>query len=261
MSKDDLRMAADLLSSTDPVEISRGLELVRSRLPGITQDEMRSYFEMISALFYIDPLDLPGHVPVLEEAISVVAEFGPGVVPMLIQNLEMGDVKAQMAAAQALGHIGAEVIAPLIVEYRESCPEPGCHAFILYALGKVKSPRVVDAIPVALEAAGSSELELRDSATRALGKFVESISPSELPAPLCAAIQEQLRANLADASPAIRSKAVRSLGKLARYGHLTLDQREHLRITLERLLGEDEHFDWDKAYVVRKEAREALGYV
>ena len=32
-------------------------------------------------------------------------------------------------------------------------------------------------------------------------------------------------------------------------------------MTLKRILGEDEHFDWDRAYVVRKEAKEALAYV
>jgi HEAT repeat protein len=114
---------------------------------------------------------------------------------------------------------------------------------------------------VALEASASPDLELRDSATRALGKFAESILPSDLPAELRSAVLERLRANLADTSPGIRSKAVRSLGKLARYRHLTVQEREQLGITLRRLLGEDEHFDWDKAYVVRKEAKEALGYV
>jgi HEAT repeat protein len=261
MSQEDPRTIAVLLSSTDPAEIGRGLAMVRSRLPDLTQDEMRSFFDMISALFYIDPLDLPGHMPVLEDAIAIVADFGPQVIPMLIQSLEMGDVKAQMAAAQALGRIGAEAIDPLIAEYRHSCPEPSCHAFILYALGKVKSPRIVAAVPVALEAAASPDLELRDSATRALGKFAESIPPSDLPAELRAAVLERLRANLADTSPGIRSKAVRSLGKLARHRHLAAQEHEQLGITLRRLLGEDEHFDWDKAYVVRKEAKEALGYV
>jgi hypothetical protein len=32
-------------------------------------------------------------------------------------------------------------------------------------------------------------------------------------------------------------------------------------VTLKRILGEDEAFQWDRAYVVRKEAREALQYV
>lgn len=261
MQSETFHAIAALLASTDPAEIHRGLEQVKAQLPSWTQDEARPVLDMIIALFYIDPLDLPGHVPVLEEAIAVAASFGPWAIPVLIGAMEGGDVKAQMAIAQALGRMGADAIQPLIAEYRSACPEPGCRAFVLYAMGKIKSPRIVEAAPVALEAAASSDLELRDSATRAIGKFAESIPPRGMPAALRDALVEQLTANLADASPGIRAKAVRSLGKLAKYGHLTKAQRGQLKRTLRRILGEDGRFEWDRAFVVRKEAQEALGYV
>ena len=56
-------------------------------------------------------------------------------------------------------------------------------------------------------------------------------------------------------------KAVRSLGKLAKHGHLTARERWELAVRLRRILGQDENFEWDRAYVVRKEAQEALGSV
>jgi HEAT repeat protein len=258
---DDLdRTIGALLASTEPDEILHGLELVKAQLSAIGEDESRRLFEMVLPLFYIDPLDLPGHVPMLEEAISVVAGFGNWVIPVLIQSLESGDVKAQMAIAQSLGRMGPDAIAPLIAEY-EGCPEPGCGAFVLYALGKIKSPAISTAVPVALDAADSPDLELRDSATRAIGKFAESIPAGGLSTELRADLVAVLQRNLADPSPGIRAKAVRSLGKLARYGHLTADERVQLKVTLKRVLGEDEAFEWDRAYVVRKEAKEALQYV
>jgi hypothetical protein len=58
----------------------------------------------------------------------------------------------------------------------------------------------------------------------------------------------------------VRAKAVRSLGKLARYGHLNGRERWELAAILRRILGKDERFEWDRAYVVRKEAQEALSY-
>jgi hypothetical protein len=249
-----------LLASTEPEEILEGLELVRAQIPAAGEAESRRLFEMVFPLFYIDPLDLPGHVPVLEEAIAVVAGFGKDVIPDLIQSLGAGDVKAQMAIAQALGRMGEDAVAPLISQY-EGCPEPGCAAFVLYALGKIKSPQVLAAAPVALGAAGSPDLELRDSATRAIGKFAESIPAGGLSKELRASLVAVLQQNLADSSPGVRAKAVRSLGKLAKYGHLTASECGQLKVTLKRLLGEDEAFDWDRAYVVRKEAKEALRYV
>jgi HEAT repeat protein len=255
-----LQTISALLASTEPDEILEGLELVRAQIPAAGEAESRRLFEMVFPLFYIDPLDLPGHVPVLEEAIAVVAGFGKDVIPDLIQSLGAGDVKAQMAIAQALGRMGKDAVAPLIAQY-EGCPEPGCGAFVLYALGKIKSPQILTAVRVALDAAGSSDLELRDSATRAIGKFAESIPAGGLSEAPRAGLVAVLQHNLADSSPGVRAKAVRSLGKLARYGHLTASEREQLKVTFQRILGEDEAFDWDRAYVVRKEAKEALLYV
>lgn len=260
MQQELFRTIATLLASTDPNEIRAGLALVRSQLPSLAEGEGRSLLEMIAALFYIDPLDLPGHVPVIEDAIALVGSMGAWAIPCLIQDLEAGDVKAQMAIAQALGHMGAAAIDPLLAEF-QGCPEIGCHTFVLYALGKVKSPEVARAVPFALEAAASDNVEMRDTATRALGKFAESIPPGGLKEDVRKAILAQLQQTLADPNPALRAKAVRSLGKLAKHGHLSGRERWELAGTLRRILGQDENFEWDRAYVVRKEAQEALTYV
>lgn len=250
-----------LLSSTDPEEVSIGLDKIWARLPSAAPDEKLRYVEMVSALFYIDTLDHPEYLPVVEDAIALVGSVGEPAIPLLMQELEGGDVKAQMAIGLAMGHMGAAAIPVLLEQYHHLCPESGCRAFVLYALGKIKSPTIVDALPTALEAAAAADQEMRDSATRALGKFAESIPPGSLEPGVVARIEERVRANLADGSPAIRAKAVRTLGKLARYGHLSPEQCAELTVTLHRILGEDEHYEWDRAYVVRKEAQEALQYV
>jgi len=250
-----------LLSSHDPADLQRGLALVRAEAPLADPQDCERLCETILPLFYIDPLDHPEHVPVIEEAIMVVAGLGEVVIPSLIQDLEMGDVKAQMAIASALGLMGAKAVDPLLAEYVSTCPDPSCRAFLLYALGKVKAPEVVKAGPLALEAASSADLELRDTATRAIGKFAESIPSGSLPADLRVGFLDVLQTNLSDYSPGVRSKAVRSLGKLAKHGHLTARERWELAARLRRILGQDENYEWDRAYVVRKEAQEALGYL
>ncbi len=164
-----------LLSSTDPEEVSVGLDKAWARLPSASGDEKRRYVEMASALFYIDTLDHPEYLPVVEDAIRLVGSIGELAIPILMQELEGGDVKAQMAIGQALGHMGATAIPALLEQYHEFCPESGCRAFVLYALGKIKSPHIIEALPTALEAAAAEDQEVRDSATRALGKFAESI--------------------------------------------------------------------------------------
>ncbi len=261
MQEDTYRTIGNLLSSHEVADLLRGLALVKVEAPSVSAEDAQRLCELILPLFYIDPLDHPEHVPAIEEAITVTAGLGESVIPTLIQNLEMGDVKAQMAIASALGWMGAKAVDPLIAEYGSACPDPSCRAFLLYALGKIKTPEIVKAAPLAAEAARSPDTELRDTATRAIGKFVESIPAGSLPNDVRLAFLDVLQANLSDHSPGVRAKAVRSLGKLAKYGHVTARERWELALRLRRILGQDENFEWDRAYVVRKEAMEALGYV
>jgi HEAT repeat protein len=255
--EDPYRTIRALLSSSEPEDLRRGLALVEQEIARVGSKEARPLFELVSAIFYLDPLDRPDLVPVLDEAVSLVVGFGDWVIPVLVDHLEAGDVKAQLAVGHALGRIGADAIEPLMAKYA-STADPTGRTFALYALGKIGSPRVVKAVPLVLAAAGSDNLELRDTATRAIGRMAESIPPSELPDGLRGALVERLHANLADANVGVRAKTVRSLGKLAKAGHLTAPERETLVAACRRLLGEDESFEWDRAYVVRKEAEEAL---
>ena len=113
---------------------------------------------------------------------------------------------------------------------------------------------------MAVDAAMSDHDGLRDSATRSIGRMLEWIPPGELNPELGERMLEVLRLNLADPNPGIRSKAVRSLGKAARHGHLDPGQCSWLRSTLECILGMDSRHEWDRAYIVRREAREAMLY-
>ena len=260
MPEDPYKAIQTLLASSRPEEMRRGLELLKTEIGRMSSAEAKPLFELVSTLFYIDPLDRPDLVPILDDAVSLVVSFGAWVVPVLVEILDAGDVKAQLAIGHALGRIGPSAIGPLIDAYTAS-PDATRRAFVLYALGKIKSPQIVKAAPLALDAAGSEDPELRDTAIRAIGKFAESIPPKELPETLRLQFMERLRTGLADSSPVIRAKAVRSFGKLARHGHLSDSERESLRTICQSLLGNDERFEWDRAYIVRKEADEALRHL
>jgi HEAT repeat protein len=250
----------ELLASVHVDDLHEGLRLVKQEISRLGSDEARELFEIVSTLFYFDPIERPDLVPILEEAISLVVGFGKWVIPALIQKLDAGDFKAQLAIASALGRIGADAIAPLMNEFRKA-QDPDCQVFILYALGKIKSPRIVEALPLVLESARSPHRELRDTAVRAIGKLAESIPPAALPEPLRRAAFEQLQKEQGDPNAGIRAKAIRSLGKLAKHGHLRAAEQNLFRTVCDRVLGKDGHFEWDRAYVVRREAEEALHYV
>lgn len=246
-----------LLKSTNPDEVQEGLRLAEIEISKMGTGEARSLFEMISALFYIDTLDHPELAAILDKAINLTSRFGPWIIPILINNLDEGDIKAQWAAAHVLGRIGENAIRPLMEEYA-SKNSPSLRPFILYAMGKIKSPNIVQVVPMAIDAARSTNLELRDTACRAIGKIMESVPPGALSEELRHSVLDCLYDSLSVANPSVRSKAIRSLGKMARYGHLIESEYERLKTVCHRIAGDDGNHDWDNAFVVRKEAEEAL---
>ena len=250
-----------LLSSTKPEELKKGLDLVRREISkGASHQEAEALFELVSSVLAIDPLERPDLMPVLDEAISLLAGFGDWVIPLLVQSLDTGDMKARWAVAHALGQIGAKAINPLLTEYL-SAADTTHQAFILNALGKIKSQEVLQLAPQVLEAVRSPELELRDAATRVIGSFANVIPPAQLKQDIRIGFLNGLYANLSDENSGVRAKAIRSLGKLAQYGHLSSPERATLMERCLAICGQDDHFQWDKAYIVRKEAKQVLNYV
>lgn len=243
-----------LIASPDPGDVRDGLTLVRSELRG---GDLRRLAEIVTTLFYIDPLDRPDMVPALEDAVDLVASLGKDAIPLLLEILDAGDMKAQIMVGQTLGRMGEGAIDPLIAEYEVSA-DPTRRALILYGLGKVKSPEIARAAGLALDAALSDNAELRDTAARAIGKFAEVVPAGAFSEKMRAAFVECLHDDIIDPNPSIRSKAVRSLGKLAHKGHLRPNELERLLEVCQGLLGEDDAHAWDHAYIVRKEAAEAL---
>ncbi len=260
MTDDSFHHIRMLLAGTDPEELRKGLKLAEEEIGKADSESDRSLFEMISPLFYIDTLDHPELVPILDEAVNLMARLGPWIIPILVANLDEGDLKAQIAFANVLGRMGADAIDPLMAGYA-STSNPAMLSFILYALGKIKSPQILGAVEAALEAAQDDYLELRDTATRALGKFIESLAPADLSKELKRRFIDCLRSNLSDPNASVRSKAIRSLGKMAKYGHLTESECSQLKAVCHRILGTDKDYEWDRAYIVRKESKEALKYL
>jgi HEAT repeat protein len=248
------------LASTRFEDLRRGLELAELEIVKVGSSEAKPIFEMVSPLFYIDALDHPELVPILDEAVNLAARLGPPIIPILIDNLNAGDLKAQWAIAHVLGRIGADAINPMMMAYA-SATDPTMRAFILYALGKIKSPKIAQAAALALDAAESLNLELRDTATRALGKLLESIPPELLPENTRKLFLERLYKNLSDQNTGVRAKAMRSLGKMARHKHLTVPECAQLKAVCQNILGTDDSGEWDRAFRVRKEAGEALQYI
>lgn len=256
MHRDLLQM----LRSEDKIQIQKGLEGLARHLRTLEGAAFEEGVQAVTGLFYVDPMDHPELIPVLDQAEHLLADLRQKVIPVLLRGLGDSDLKIHLHLASVLGKMGYAAVGPLLAAYAESRDDYG-RVFILYALGKVKDPAVLDALPVLFAALDDEIPEVRDTAARAAGKLCEHVNPELIPGETRRELFDRLLARVSDRMAGVRSKAVRSLGKMARFGLLDEAQRDLLRRTLSRVLGEEASTDWDVAYIVRAEAEKARAYV
>ena len=259
MSQDSLVAALRSLHGERPEAIAEGLESLRASLGALPEAEFRGAVEEICALFYVDTADRPDLQPLLDRAVGVLAAQGPRVVPQLLELMKGSDIKSHLYLGRTLGALGRAALPAL--RRVIATEDPYSRSFALFAVGKIHDPAVREALPEVIGSLMHPDKEVRDSAARTLGKITEALPAGELSADRRTEIFEVLFRALSDAQPAVRAKVVRSLGKLARFGYLEAVQKERVRLAVLRILGRDEAHEWDRAFIVRREAEETLRHL
>jgi HEAT repeat protein len=245
------------LQGSDVAKVTEAVWMIGMRLPVLGAADVRRAVEGLCDLFYIDLSDRPEFGPALEAAEKALVALGEPVIPTLIHLMEGSDIKCHLHLATVMGRIGLPALASLrrLVATAE---DPYSRSFALYAIGRIRSPEIHEALPEAVGALMHPDKEVRDSAARTLGKIVEAVDPARLTERRRSEIYEALCRALSDPQAAVRAKAVRSLGKMAGRSYLAAEQVGDLRLKLQALLERGEETDWDHAYIVRRQAQEAL---
>ena len=255
-----LESELEKLHSERPEVVEEGVRALTAHLEERPQAEFRAVVEALCALFYVDTHDRPDLEPCLDVAVEGLAAAGVHVVPHLLDLMKGSDIKCHFYLARTLGRIGGPAL-PALRRFIATEQDPYGRSFALFALGKVRDPAAVEAFPEVVGSLMHPDREVRDSAARTLGKLAEVVPPERLTQRHRAEAFEALFRTLGDVQPAVRAKAVRSLGKMTRAGYLTTEQEERLTIAVRHILGEDEAHEWDRAYVVRREAQETMRHL
>lgn len=248
-----------------PEAIAEGLDYLGARLRALPDVEFRGAVEELCTLFYVDTADRPDLQPLLDRAVAILAGQGPRVIPEILELMKGSDIKSHLYLGRTLGAIGRAALPAL--RRVIATEDHYSRTFALFAVGKVHDPAVREALPEVIGSLLHPDKEVRDSAARTLGKIAERVPPGEIGPERRTEMYELLFRALSDVQPAVRAKAVRSLGKLARFGYLDAAQEEHVRLAVLRILGRDENggrdedADWDPAFIVRREAEESLRHL
>jgi HEAT repeat protein len=232
------------------------IELNRS-IPKLDTDSREKLASAVSSLFYIDTVDMPDFISVVDMAVKVVAGMGPELIPFHLQEMEGTDFKALLCYARVLAALGTDSINP-IVQACEGSEENHLLVGAVYALSKIRDESVLKGFPLIVGLCGHPAKEVRDTAVRALGKLVQHLTPSSFSEEQREKAFEALMKATHDSSPGIRAKGVRGLGKMKGQGLLDTASREKTHERIRQVLGRHETYSWDTAYIVRLEAEEAL---
>ncbi len=257
---ENLKTSFAKLADSDKYVVLKGIREIESHLPKLKGKKYKEALDSLSSLFYIDTFERPDLQVVIDRVFEVYKKFKTKTIPFLLSYTQESDVKFQLNIARALGKIGRSAIDPILLRLSKS-KDSAEKSFLLYSLGKIKDPGVVKGIPSALKGLKDKDVEVRDSATRTFGKIFEVTSPSKISQRNKNLIFGSLKKMLSDESSGVRSKAVRSLGKMARYGFLDKDEKEETKRIVQRILGLDESYSWDIAYIVRREAQEVYNFL
>jgi HEAT repeat protein len=259
MTVDGRAAALESLHSDRPEAVAEGLEYLGACLEGLSDAELRTVVEEICALFYVDTADRPDLQPLLDRAVEILAGQGPRVIAPLLDLMRGSDIKSHLYLGRTLGAIGRAALPAL--RRVIATEDHYSRSFALFAVGKIHDPAVREALPEVIGSLMHPDKEVRDSAARTLGKIAERVPADQIGEDRRAEIYEVLFRALSDVQPAVRAKAVRSLGKLARFGYLKPAQEERVRLAVLRILGRDEAHEWDRAFIVRREAEETLRHL
>lgn len=260
MKKQDIKDVFRKLRDEDVHDVIKGLEEIERRLKRLQGENFNEAILAVCSIFHIDLYDRPDLEPAVERAFKILVANGEKSIPLIIYQLKDADLKVQMHLTKALGQIGKPAIKPLLKFYSASF-DPYMRIFALYALGKIQAPEMSSIIPKVFVAMDDSNAEVRDTATRLLGKLVEHLKPQRISPKIRSSMFRALVKNLSDSHSTVRAKAVRSIGKMAKFGFMGTKEKTSAKKALARILGLDEAFAWDNAYIVRAEAEEAFKYM
>ncbi|MBC8346095.1 MAG: HEAT repeat domain-containing protein [Candidatus Marinimicrobia bacterium] len=246
------------LSSANSSIIMEGLDEIGKEVSnGVPEENLPIMFDAVTSLFYIDAFDRPDLSTAIKKAMETVAKMGAAAIPLVLEKVIDSDIKAELNFGRACGLMDESAIQPLM-DVLSSKDSSDKIAFALYALGKIQSPKIVAVLPLILEKVNSPQKECEDTAVRALGKICENMNPHDVNADFRESMFKALVSKLSHGNDVIRSKAIRNLGKLIRYGFANEIQKTEILSKVKRVMGLDENRQVDPAYLVRREAQEVL---
>lgn len=189
-----------------------------------------------------------------------IAKFGADVVPFLFKEIIEVDGESAAYLGKALAKIGKPGIDYIQHEWDHHMDNEPALINLLQTLSFFKIPEAEEVIPLILNATKSENFQITSMALYALGRLVEKSQSSKIEQKLLTTLFDVAFSFLSSAKPLVRKNAARALGKMLRRGLLSTESERKVYRAFMAIMGKDEHHNWDRAFIVRREAEDFLTY-
>jgi len=240
--------------------IEHGLDAA-NRLSALSLDEKLMLSKAFSEVFFHVHHTGSLHMPKVAAGIEkLMAKFGTEMIPFLFQEILAADTESAIYFGKCMARhevVGLDFILSQLDDHRAHD-----HDLInlIQVISLFKIPEAAKAVPAILAVAQHNNHQVTSMCLYSVGRLVQKLRP--------AAFSEELRSTLFDGAfrflsnpqVLVRKNAARALGKMLRKGLLSKENEQKLYKTFLAIAGKDEHHNWDRAFIVRREAESFLPY-
>ncbi len=248
------------LDTHSPLSVARTLDRVKN-LDDLTTDERISlteaFFDIFAHAHHTNSTSMP---KLAVRAGKRIAKFGPEMLPVLFSHLLTADSETANYYAKALarnGEVALKYLLPKLTEYRDRDHEI---INLIQALAYFKTPEAATTIPFVLSVAQHVNHQVTSMAVYTSGRLVQQLPASSFSDELRQFMFNSCFRFLSHAQGLVRKNAARTLGKMLRKGLLNEDNEHKLYKAFLSITGRDDHHNWDRAFIVRREAEDFLPF-
>ncbi len=242
------------LKTESEESIAQALDRIE-QLAELTDEEKIRLCPSLTQLFYRDHLGMAEMISLANRAEKQITRFGAVVLPFLIQELVNADAESCARLGRIIALNSTKAVAPLLEAWDRNKDDKYALINLTQALAYFRVPEILKALPQILEAAKSDNHQLRSNALDAMGKLAIRIDTDLFDERLRLEMFDTAFERLSDTRSLVRMHAARALGKMLERNFLSAGQKKKLHKAYSVILGKDENYDWDDAYIVRHEAK------
>lgn len=248
------------LNTHDEDSVRDALDYIQQQTD-LTPTEKNNLAQVLSDVFYHAHHTGSTRIPKLAVRVQkCITKFGPEMIPFLFEEIIEADSESVSYFGKSFARLEQPALAfivPKLIEYRT---EDDYLINIIHVLSYFRIPETVGAISAILNVANHKNHQVTSIALYTVGRLIQKLPIEAFSESDKAHLFNTVFNFLSNAEPLVRKNTARTLGKMLRKGLLSEENEKKVFKTFMKITGKDDNHNWDRAFIVRREAEFFLPY-